>query len=296
MKKGTIFAVVLSVLVILALMGLGVYLMIDLQTSGTDTAISQGAEGSGSADGNDASMNDAPGNGSPKNNSPGNGSPESVSRADNFPPDADSSDADRSDSDRESSDASSDGSAPSMDEQTAAAHRAAQAANAPLPEHHLIFVGDSRTVGMGEAEGKLGDTCTYIGEVGEGYYWFSDSGLPRMENAIAQYPDSPVILNLGVNDPDQIDRYLELYATFADRYPTTSFYFMSVNPVTEDSVHINNEEIAAFNTQLKAAFPEQYLDSYTYLHIQEFTSPDGVHYSKDTYRMIHDFAVNQVGK
>ena len=43
------------------------------------------------------------------------------------------------------------------DSQTAAALLAAQAANSSLPEHQLIFVGDSRTVGMGNAEKQLGD-------------------------------------------------------------------------------------------------------------------------------------------
>lgn len=181
-----------------------------------------------------------------------------------------------------------------IDKQTAATLAALQAANSDLPEHHIIFLGDSRTVGMGEAEADTGDTCTYIGAVGEGYYWLKDSGIPQMEEAIKQYPEDPVVLNLGVNDLDMIDSYLELYKTFSESYQETSFYFMSVNPVTEEAAHVTNVEIASFNSKLRAAFPDAYLDSNTYLRIREFESVDGVHYSQETYRIIHDFTVKKI--
>ena len=181
-----------------------------------------------------------------------------------------------------------------LDDQTARAFAAAQAASAPLPSHHLIFVGDSRTVGMGEAEAELLDDCTYIGEVGEGYRWFTESGISQMEDAIKTHPDSPVVLNLGVNDLDLVEDYLKLYETFDSRYPDTDFYFLSVNPVTEQSHHVTNMEIAAFNEKLKSSFPDQYLDSNIYLRSLEFESPDGVHYSYDTYQRIHDYAVRQI--
>lgn len=178
-----------------------------------------------------------------------------------------------------------------QDQQTASALEAATEA---LPEHHLIFVGDSRTVGMSEAEMDIGDECVYIGAVGEGYYWFEETGLEQMEKAMEQYPNSPVVLNLGVNDPDALPQYLGLYQTFEERYPDNSIYFMSVNPVTEKCESRTNEEIAEFNVQIKEAFPEQYLDCNTYMKIREFESADGIHYSKDTYRMIHDYAVRKI--
>ena len=93
-----------------------------------------------------------------------------------------------------------------------------------------------------------------------------------------------------------IDHYLELYSTFQEKYPNTVFYYMSVNPVTEEAVHITNAEISDFNTKLREAFPEQYLDCSTYLRIREFESVDGVHYSEDTYREIHDFVVKKLVK
>ena len=48
-----------------------------------------------------------------------------------------------------------------------------------------------------------------------------------MEAAMDESPDSPVVLNLGVNDPDMIEQYLELYRDFSRLYPNRSFYYMS---------------------------------------------------------------------
>ena len=77
--------------------------------------------------------------------------------------------------------------------------------------HQVIFVGDSRTVGMGKAEAHFGDHCTYVGESGEGYRWFIEEGIDLMDQAIRKHPKSPVIFNLGVNDCDHIDAYIEVY-------------------------------------------------------------------------------------
>lgn len=248
MNKKTVFGIILSTLCILILVGLGVYLMIDLKN-----------------------ITSAP-----------SSSPSISSLSTEMSPETEEITEPESEK------------AAGIDKQTAAALAAIEAARASLPEHQFIFIGDSRTVGMEEAEADTGDSCLYIGAVGEGYYWFTETGIFQMEAAMKEYPEAPLILNLGVNDLDMIDAYVELYHSFTDKYPKHFFYFMSVNPVTEKSEHVTNMEISAFNSRLREEFPQQYLDSNTYLMIQEFESADGVHYSGDTYRMIHDYVVRQL--
>ena len=283
MKKRTLLGILLSVLCIFLLLGLGIYLMVDMKKM--DTPLSENSELETLVD---------------EVNEDGEvlSSDEAVPASENHvTSDTTSRNADGENSDEiQEIDGGNFDDFQEIDQQTAAALAAANSHSSPLPEHHIIFVGDSRTVGMGEAESEIGDGCCYIGEVGEGYYWFADNGLARMEEAMEQYPDSPVVLNLGVNDPDALKQYLELYQTFADRYPDHEIYFMSVNPVTEECKSRTNMEIAEFNSQLKAAFPDQYLDCNTYMKVREFESADGVHYSDDTYCMIHDYVVNQIFK
>ena len=163
--------------------------------------------------------------------------------------------------------------------------------------HKVIFVGDSRTVGMGRAVGSeegSKDSCIYIGRDGEGLEWFRRAGLTQMQRAIEENPYSPVVFNLGVNDADEIWNYISFYQELEASYPETSFYYMSVGPVTEESFTVPDSDVAAFNEQLREAFPEQYIDIYSRMKADGFETVDGVHYTESQYRKIHDFAVDAI--
>lgn len=155
-----------------------------------------------------------------------------------------------------------------------------------------IWVGDSRTVGMGKA---MDNADIYIGESGEGYYWLNETGLPLIIEAIAEYPELPVIFNFGVNDDENLPNYLVLYQALEEQYPDTQFYYLSVNPIEPTlCTNISNEEISAFNQALKEEYPDTYIDSFTFVMIGEIVTIDGVHYSEDDYRAIYDYTTAQL--
>ena len=157
-----------------------------------------------------------------------------------------------------------------------------------------IWVGDSRTVGMGKA---MDNADIYIGESGEGYYWMDETGLPLLIEAIASYPELPVIFNFGVNDDENLPNYLTLYRALEEQYPDTDFYYLSVNPIEPTLCkNISNEEISAFNQALKEEYPNTYIDSFTFLMVNETVTIDGIHYSEDDYRAIYDFAAAQLDR
>lgn len=164
-----------------------------------------------------------------------------------------------------------------------------------LPELFVIWVGDSRTIGMRDA---VKNDDIYIGASGEGYDWLSEVGLPQVEDAIETYPDAPVVFNFGVNDYDNMENYLALYESLLEEYPDTHFYFLAVNPI--DPVvckNITNEEIADFNSHLRDSFGDDaYIDSYTYLLMNEAVTVDGIHYSKEDYQAVYEFAVKSIVK
>ena len=168
----------------------------------------------------------------------------------------------------------------------------ASAAQETSDSPFLIWVGDSRTVGMQRA--MKNEDC-YIGASGEGYYWFSAEGLPLMKKAIGQHPDAPVIFNLGVNDYENLDLYLALYRSLFAEYPDTHFYFLSVNPIDPKRCSaITNEEISDFNTHLKELSPDTYLDSYTWMIQNGIETIDGIHYSEEDYRALYEFTQSQL--
>lgn len=157
-------------------------------------------------------------------------------------------------------------------------------------EHAFVFVGDSRTIGMRDA---VGDGCTYIGSEGEGYNWFAEDGIASLQAVLDSNPQQKVIFNLGVNDPENISLYIDLYNTLITEYPDTSFYMLSVNPLVDgEGFNTTNEMIELFNATLKNAFPNNYLDSYAYLIGSGFETVDGLHYTEETYRAIHNYVVD----
>ncbi len=157
-----------------------------------------------------------------------------------------------------------------------------------------IWVGDSRTLGMQKA---VANSDVYIGAEGEGYKWFVETGLDEMRDAIKSHPKSVVVLNFGVNDYDNLDRYMELYQSLPEEYPDTHFYFLSVNPIDPELCHnITNEEIADFNGHLRDLFPDTYLDSYTQIKANEIVTIDGIHYSQEDYRFIYNYAVERIAQ
>ena len=183
--------------------------------------------------------------------------------------------------------------------------KALESARSQLQEgraHRILFVGDSRTLGCRDAFGKSPrkDDCLFVGRVGEGCAWFREEGLAEMEDAIDENPALPVVLNFGVNDPDQISQYLAVYTEMIQQHPDTDFYFLSVNPVEEEKMPeealelVNNGNISLLNEALKDAWPDRYLDSSSMLLKDGFETVDGIHFTEKTYLAIHDFVVRQL--
>ncbi len=164
------------------------------------------------------------------------------------------------------------------------------AAAATEKKHSFLFVGDSRVLGMKDA---VNDDCIYVGAEAEGYSWFSSDGVLALADYLGSNPSQTVVLNLGVNDPENINVYIDLYKKLITDYTSADFYMLSVNPLDDDAdLNTTNEMIELFNATLKSSFPDQYLDCYSYLIQNGYETVDGLHYTDDTYRSIHSFVVD----
>lgn len=169
-----------------------------------------------------------------------------------------------------------------------------EAAATAITDDLRIWVGDSRTLGMERAlNGSTPDI--FIGAAGEGYDWFASDGLPQLRSAIKAHLDAPVIFNLGVNDYDNLSRYLALYQSLLEEYPTTRFCFLSVNPIDPDRCqNITNEEISDFNAHLQELAGDTYIDSYTWMRANDVRTKDGIHYEEDDYRALYKYVISQI--
>ncbi len=148
-----------------------------------------------------------------------------------------------------------------------------------------IFVGDSRFVNMNDVCGisKL-ENCFMVAKVGEGYRWFQDTGLSQIKKIVSSklFPQWKLIICLGINDLENLDKYVKKYEALKEDYDIT---LVSVNPITQYG-NLSNEAIVKFNSTLqKQSFP--YIDTYHILMTTGYTTTDGLHYNGDTTRKIY---------
>ncbi len=159
------------------------------------------------------------------------------------------------------------------------------------------FIGDSRTIGMGEATGT---SSKCIAAVSMGYSWYVSTAEAKLKTKLKKHPTATVVLNLGVNDLGNCSSYITKYKALMKAYPKAKIYIMSVNPVDSKftwgyySYSTMVSKIKSFNKQMKAAFSNNYIDCYTYLTKNKFTTVDGLHYDKATYKKIYNYILTQV--
>ena len=155
---------------------------------------------------------------------------------------------------------------------------------------NMIFYGDSRVVGMSYTIGGN----YYVGMEGAGYDWMRGEGLTDLEKMMADHPDADVVFCFGVNDPGNSGAYIDFFGSMQDKYPERRFWYLSVNPVYDgissaNGYNARNGQIEDFNAQIQAAFPDRYIDSWSYLKEYGYNAQDGVHYDGDTYFAIQNF-------
>lgn len=170
----------------------------------------------------------------------------------------------------------------------------ASAYTAAEAENLLIYMGDSRIVGM--MSSITNKSITYIAQSGAGYSWLVDSAIPELANKIEG--KKFIVLAFGVNDLGNAANYLTKYQELKDTYPNVNIYIMSVNPVdeakeAENGYTVTNESIENFNETMKKSFGENYIDVYAQIK-DNFETEDGVHYTTETYKKIHEIVINYI--
>ena len=163
-----------------------------------------------------------------------------------------------------------------------------------LPGTPYVFVGDSRTVQMKNAVGS--SDKAYIAKVGEGYSWFQSTALSEIPHYAGQ--GTTMIINFGVNDLANAKKYIRLVNNNIDDWTNAGItvYYAAVTPVGAGA-SVSNAQIESFNAKLQAELDPRikWIDGYTYLNQTGFSTPDGLHYSADTYRSLYSYYMSVIG-
>lgn len=152
---------------------------------------------------------------------------------------------------------------------------------------NIYIIGDSRSVGMRDTDEYNEKNHFYTAKVGEGYRYLTDN----FESVLNKAGENDVIIiNLGVNDLGNINKYIEYINNYADK---TNLFVCTVGPVDEikEKVHgysVKNSEIESFNMNMMTKVNENVgiIEVYKELIKDGFDSRDGIHYTNDTYNNI----------
>lgn len=156
----------------------------------------------------------------------------------------------------------------------------------------VIFLGDSRTVGMNNAI-EQSNNAYFVAEVGKGYNWFVKDGISAINSIMEnnKYISSWIIItNLGVNDLGNVNKYKDKYNELLScDWNNVTLCYLSVNPVDESKCHaVTNKKIQEFNSVF--AEEDLYIDTYSYV-LENMTSRDGLHYSSSNYKIIYEMVI-----
>lgn len=181
-----------------------------------------------------------------------------------------------------------------------------------LKQNKIIVVGDSRMEFIDDDKDIVKPfNLEFIALSGSTIKWLKSTALPKLKKELNKNEYTyHVIFNMGVNDLDTsktvnvlADNYLGLYEKIVEEYSNVNFYFLSVNPIDEETIKSHfpgkrtNKRIQNFNKFIKNEINDfdnaAYCDSYNEI---KFEIPDGLHYSQSTNRKIVNYIVNKCVK
>ncbi len=166
-----------------------------------------------------------------------------------------------------------------------------------------ILIGDSRFVGMDKVVDVEEDQNRQwlVAKVGQGLSWFNNEALPsvkRIRSNNTAIETWRYVICLGVNDLGNIDGYIETYEDLTEDDSSIQLILVSVNPVG-DYPGITNSDIEDFNDALQEACEENgwdYIDTYSQLMDNGYSTTDGLHYSNSTYQDIYDYILEGIAE
>lgn len=162
-------------------------------------------------------------------------------------------------------------------------------------EGKVIFIGDSRTVGMCQSVQINDNEDCSIAEVGKGYQWLASADITnKLDAKLKQNPNSYVVINMGVNDPGSSNNYIKYYNDLITKYPEIHLVVVSVTPIDDEKAKANNyiitdSNVTSFNETIKNGIDHNkisYCDVYSKIK-NNFETVDGIHYKSNTYNTIY---------
>lgn len=130
-------------------------------------------------------------------------------------------------------------------------------------------------------------------------YWLQAEGASRL--AVVSEDVHTVIVLMSLNDLYHPTAYAEYMNELSAQYPDKRFIFLSLGPVNEEverahGYKVKNSEVEFFNESVKAGLSSgvEFMDFYSYLQQEGFSTTDGVHYLQNDYVKIYNYIMEHL--
>ena len=157
-----------------------------------------------------------------------------------------------------------------------------------------IYMGDSRTNGMKNT--GLDSNEQVIAKDGGNYKDFLNH-MVEAKNKLSGNKTYNVVLNYGVNDLGNVDKYCSKYKEFISSVDKgNTFYIVSVNPVKRNSnkTTATNTSIETFNKKIESCISgitnAKYCDVYSSANLdtwERYIDESHIHYTTEGYKYIY---------
>lgn len=155
----------------------------------------------------------------------------------------------------------------------------------------FIIVGASRIEDMSVVVDT--NKTIFIARSGKDYYWLKNTAYPQLKVYLQQNENCKVVFNVGNNDLEDINLYIQFYKKLIKEYPNVKFYFLDILPGTKSEAS-KNAERKAFNRKMKAAFGSRCIGGYEYLMKTGYSTVDKTHYTATTSKKIYRYIFSKI--
>ncbi len=185
-----------------------------------------------------------------------------------------------------------------------------------LENNRVMIIGDSRMEYIAIDDKIVKPfNVDFISKGGASLEWFEDEAMKDAYNLLDNddYLTYNIVVNMGVNDIQYTDDYLESadkyfnnYLKLAEYSSKIKLYIMSVNPIIEKKLNKSqpqnvrtNKKIEKFNKVLVKDISKADKDNIYYCDANRnlrFGTDDGLHYTRNTNKEILNYIINDCVK
>lgn len=173
---------------------------------------------------------------------------------------------------------------------------------------NVVFIGDSRTVQMyaylannwsganyssGGVHNVSGDI--FVAEGSQGLSWLKSTGISAAKSYFKS--GTAIAILMGVNDLDNASSYVSYINSNVSSWTSngSKLYYVSVTPCSGSYSYLNSK-ITTFNSNVKSGLSSsvKWIDAYSYLNSNGYTTTDGLHYDKSTSNKLYNYIKSNV--